>query len=88
MNKFPVFAAALLLSLPCLAADPAPAAAAAAATASEAPSKAAAPAKPQDDKTQHERLKALQATCEARADAQQLVGAARKASIAKCFEGK
>jgi hypothetical protein len=88
MNKLPVFGAAfgaaVFVSFSCLAADPAPAPAAA----SEAAPKAVAPAKPRDEKSQHDRLKSLQATCNARADAHKLAGDARKASIAKCLEGK
>ena len=83
MYKLTAFVAALFASFASLAADPAPAAAA-----PEAAVKGTVTAKPRDEKNQHDRLKSQQANCNARADAHKLVGEARKASIAKCLEGK
>jgi len=76
---------AFALSLPVFAADTPPAG-----TAAAAPAPVAAPAAvpKAEGKNQHERMKALQATCNERADAHKIAGEARKAYVAKCLEGK
>jgi hypothetical protein len=85
MIKLLVLAAALALPLSGFAADTAAAGA-------PAPAASAASPIPQtkgfDEKSQHARVKSLQATCNKRADAQKLAGEARKAFVARCVTGK
>ena len=85
MTKIILLAAALVLSLPSIAADTTPAA-------DSAPAATAAPSAPSamagEDKSQRVRLKKLQATCNRRATAHKLDGETRKAFISKCLGGK
>ena len=85
MIKQAAFLLAFALSFPAFAADSPPAGAAAAAP---APAATPAAAPKADDRSQHERMKTLQVTCNERADAHRIAGEARKAYVAKCLEGK